>query len=105
MSTFTPGPWAISSTGSVVSASGGYVAEAYDGLPGTDTDLGIAAANAALIAAAPALYEALKELDALPVQQLSHGVDSTMRPVSYMAYSAYEVQRIVRAVLSAAKQD
>ena len=56
----TPGPWAISSTGSVVSASGGYVAEAYDGLPGTDTDLGIAAANAALIAAAPALYEALK---------------------------------------------
>lgn len=57
-------------------------------------------ANARLIAAAPQLYEALRDLDALPVKELSAGVDSTMRPVSYMAYSAYDVQRIVRAALA-----
>lgn len=50
-------------------------------------------------AAAPALYEALSEIDALPVQTLSAGVDSAMRPVTYVAYSAYDVQRIVRAAL------
>ena len=62
MSNFTPGPWAISSTGSVVAANGGYVAEAYDGRLCVDTYPDIAAANAALIAAAPELYEALNGL-------------------------------------------
>ncbi len=56
---FTPGPWSMDSTGSVVNASGGYVAEAFDGLPGSDTDQEIASANARLVAAAPELFEAL----------------------------------------------
>lgn len=62
---FTPGPWSMDSTGSVVNASGGYVAEAFDGLPGSDTDQEIASANARLVAAAPELFEALRELVAI----------------------------------------
>lgn len=60
---FTPGPWGLDSTGSVVTADGGYVAEAYDGLRSTDNDPYIGAANARLIAAAPALYEALSGVE------------------------------------------
>lgn len=59
---FTPGPWGLDSTGSVVTADGGYVAEAYDGLRSTDNDPYIGAANARLIAAAPALATAIKPL-------------------------------------------
>lgn len=61
---FTPGPWAIDSTGSVVTANNrGYVAEAYDGLRGEETDPCIAAANAQLIAESPALYTGADDME------------------------------------------
>lgn len=57
---WTPGPWLVSETGSVVAASdSGYVAEPYDGRHTLQNDAAITAANAHLIAAAPEMYEAL----------------------------------------------
>lgn len=57
---FTPGPWVLDAQWSIVTAGGGYVAEAYDGLRGEETDPAIARHNARLIAAAPELLEACK---------------------------------------------
>lgn len=100
---FTPGPWqavrSMPAEGAdcwwICAGAGNREKELAVVYAGSDTHIG----NAHLIAAAPDLYEALRELDALPVQTLSAGVDSVMRPVSYVAYSAYDVQRIVRAAL------
>jgi hypothetical protein len=60
MSKHTPGPWNVSECGSIEFADG-FLGEAYDFNGTTKTDLPMMA-NARLMAAAPELLEALKEL-------------------------------------------
>ena len=66
MSKHTPGPWVIRYTDAVYAQSGRFIADCeltpYDARPQppNSTD----AANAHLIAAAPAMYEALKVIQA-----------------------------------------
>lgn len=109
---FTPGPWRVAGKHSgyiVYAGSDPEIGSVQIGQVGAYRDKQLLPfnkerwdADCALIAAAPDLYEALRELDGLEVRELSAGVDSVMRPVTYMAYSAYDVQRIVRAALAKA---
>ena len=55
----TPGPWVVGQSGGVIDRRGCAVAKVQD-MPGQDS--GERAANAALIAAAPDMLEALREL-------------------------------------------
>ena len=59
---FTPGPWEIGNCG-VIDSRGVRVADTYPQHPGPN--------NARLIAAAPAMYEALKE--AIGLIEIFHG--------------------------------
>ena len=58
---FTPGPWVVECKKFIATPKAVVIAELNDGLQGEYPESGHINANATLIAAAPAMYEALKE--------------------------------------------
>ena len=62
---FTPGPWVVECKKFIATPKAVVIAELNDGLQGEYPESGHINANATLIAAAPAMYEALQALLAL----------------------------------------
>ena len=62
MSTHTPGPWVVECDKFIATPDAIVIAELNDGLRGEYPKSGHFNANAQLIAAAPAMYEALRNL-------------------------------------------
>ena len=62
---FTPGPWVVECKKFIATPKAVVIAELNDGLQGEYPESGYINANATLIAAAPAMYEALQALLAL----------------------------------------
>jgi len=62
---FTPGPWVVECKKFIATPKAVVIAELNDGLQGEYPESGHINANATLIAAAPAMYEALREAQEL----------------------------------------
>lgn len=60
----TPGPWRVSKDGDTVvpESTNALLADVYDGSPSDKTDMEVTRANARLIAAAPEMLEASREI-------------------------------------------
>ena len=59
---FTPGPWVVECKKFIATPKAVVIAELNDGLQGEYPESGHINANATLIAAAPAMYEAIKQV-------------------------------------------
>lgn len=103
----TPGPWvADNEYGTVVALEdGGYVAEAYDGMKGVDTDREIALANARLIAAAPQLLELLDQLEWINLGNLADQCPSCggFEPGSNLSLEGHKAGCALAAAIAKAK--
>jgi hypothetical protein len=78
---FTPGPWVVECDKFIATPDAIVITELNDGLRGECPKSGHFNANAALIAAAPAMYEALSELVKYLREEVADEALDTWAPV------------------------
>ena len=78
---FTPGPWVVECKKFIATPKAVVIAELNDGLQGEYPESGHINANATLIAAAPAMYEALSELVKYLREEVADEALDTWMPV------------------------